>query len=534
MKYTLRDFLDSNLVPGIKLITKPFDFSKVYISSVSVQELPVDDFIRENEMVLSTAVGCLANEDVFFELIREVSTSNASVLFLAFRDPVYEVFPSVISYADSVSLPVFVLPWEYRFSDIQATVTHSILEKRNQIYKDLQDQLLDSFFRSESIDEAVNMVSRAFQFPILIEDENGNTVAVSKSYSHVNTDVEHWESKKVSIYIGSQPSGYLCFYDLSSVESHFDKIPVDVECEMLKKHICFPISLWLNRKKIEDITVTHLKNDFVWNLAVHNYDSLAEMIKQGATLGFNLNIPYTCVFLKLLPRGQGSVENEEYSSTTAADSAKIEEYLIQSSKRSGLRAMVSRRNLDFILYLENITIRPEKAVEDFVKEAHKRITQLFSSYDCYWGISETSLKKTDYAELYNNARLALQYCLRSKQSLYQLSYKDAQEAQIIDVLSHNKQIRKIAADILHPLETQNTDSNVDLLGTLYTYVKCNYNTSLTARTLFIHRQSLLYRLEKIENLLEMSLDNHQDLFLLGICLRVADTKYVEKESKRYS
>jgi purine catabolism regulator len=44
--------------------------------------------------------------------------------------------------------------------------------------------------------------------------------------------------------------------------------------------------------------------------------------------------------------------------------------------------------------------------------------------------------------------------------------------------------------------------------------------SLTARKLNIHRQSLLYRLEKIEALTEMSLDDHQDLFLLEVSTRM--------------
>lgn len=48
------------------------------------------------------------------------------------------------------------------------------------------------------------------------------------------------------------------------------------------------------------------------------------------------------------------------------------------------------------------------------------------------------------------------------------------------------------------------------------FIQCNYNISLTARNLYIHRQSLLYRLSKIEELTGMSLREHQDLYLLEI------------------
>ena len=42
----------------------------------------------------------------------------------------------------------------------------------------------------------------------------------------------------------------------------------------------------------------------------------------------------------------------------------------------------------------------------------------------------------------------------------------------------------------------------------------------TARSLHIHRQSLSYRLEKIEQLTGMSLGSHEDLFLLEVYSRI--------------
>lgn len=60
--------------------------------------------------------------------------------------------------------------------------------------------------------------------------------------------------------------------------------------------------------------------------------------------------------------------------------------------------------------------------------------------------------------------------------------------------------------------------NTDYIDTLRTYINCNYNISETARLCSLHRQSLLYRLEKIEELCGMSLKNHEDLFLLELCL----------------
>ncbi|MGM8212901.1 helix-turn-helix domain-containing protein [Virgibacillus sp. W0430] len=46
------------------------------------------------------------------------------------------------------------------------------------------------------------------------------------------------------------------------------------------------------------------------------------------------------------------------------------------------------------------------------------------------------------------------------------------------------------------------------------------NSSKAARILNLHRQSLLYRLKKIESLTNMSLNNQDDVLLLNLSIKV--------------
>ena len=64
------------------------------------------------------------------------------------------------------------------------------------------------------------------------------------------------------------------------------------------------------------------------------------------------------------------------------------------------------------------------------------------------------------------------------------------------------------------------NSCTDLVKTLTEFIKNNYNASLTARHLHLNRQSLLYRLKKIETLTELSLSDRRDLLLLEIFTRI--------------
>ena len=51
---------------------------------------------------------------------------------------------------------------------------------------------------------------------------------------------------------------------------------------------------------------------------------------------------------------------------------------------------------------------------------------------------------------------------------------------------------------LAPLEAYDAERGTDLVNTLYVYVQQGGNIAATAETLFLHRNSVLYRLQRIE------------------------------------
>lgn len=511
MDYTLWEFLRSDIAAGAHQFAGSRDLRQIPIEAVSVQELPVDGFIQKDELVLSTAVGCLHDTAAFQTLVRSVKDAGAAALFLTFRDAGYVIPPEVITLAGAVGLPLFSIPWERRFSDIQAAVNSAIREKKLSVYQNLQTALFNAYFDGKPIDYAAAMISKTLYVPAVIMDTNHRVLAQAGSIP------ENDPSHELEICTGGILAGYLhlCTEDAPLVLPALPESPT----ELLQKYVCFPLSLWFNRKSIEDLTALRLKNDFVWDLAHKTDVPRAELLRQGAQLHFDLNRPYTCALLRAVPK-ETSEQVEEYSAAAASVSSRIEDLLIQEGKQSSAGAMVASRNLDFIMYLRNPSTEPEKYLEHFLDRLHHQLTTTYPLYSFYWGISEISQKVPEFPQLYQNAALALQYCLHSNSTPYRFTYRDTKEAQIVSALSNNEKIRQIAEELLLPLRGHGSDSGLDLIETLSTFIRCNYNTSQTARALHIHRQSLLYRLEKIKDLAGLTLDDHKDLFLLEISLRV--------------
>ena len=135
--------------------------------------------------------------------------------------------------------------------------------------------------------------------------------------------------------------------------------------QLFEQYVAFPLALWFNKKNIEDLTATRLKNDFVYNLATGNYASFSEMVRQGANLHFDLTRPYTCIVLKASLRGNDK-DTVEYSERIACYIAEIEEILLREGAQRGRKIMVSNLSLEFVVFLENRDPSPRETVEQYL------------------------------------------------------------------------------------------------------------------------------------------------------------------------
>ena len=509
MHYTLADLLEGGILPSARLLTGEGDFSKVVIDSVSVQELPLDDFIQKNELVLSTAIGCDRDPQRYLQLIQGARQAHGAAIAFAFREDGRTIPPEILRQAGD--LPVFQIPWEYRFSAIQSAVLDAIREKEVAVFKEVQNKLFNLFFETSPLDEAARYIAQTLEVGVQIFNRAGELRGSSREEEA--PPPPDAPSLEVEILISSMVFGKLRILAEAGAAD-----PAENR-HLFEQYVAFPLALWFNRKNIEDLTATQLKNDFVHNLATGNYDSFSQMVQQGANLHFDLARPYTCIVLKASLNGEKE-ESIEYSNRTARTAAEIEEILLREGARRGMKIMVSNLSLEFIVFLENLPPAPQEGVEAYLDGVDRRIRQTFPNLTLLWGFSEIRLEPQDFSRLYRNARLALQYCAAAGDGSRRFAYKDTRKALIVSVLSENPQILQNAQEVLGALMAYDARSDVGLMGTLTCYIANNYHISKTARDLHIHRQSLLYRLEKIQHLTGLSLDDHNDLFVLEVFSRI--------------
>ena len=81
--------------------------------------------------------------------------------------------------------------------------------------------------------------------------------------------------------------------------------------------------------------------------------------------------------------------------------------------------------------------------------------------------------------------------------------------------------------MLAPLEAYDARRDTDLLDTLRVYVKTGGNITTTAETLFLHRNSVAYRLLRIQEVSGLELRDRQIRSLLLAALALTDPAFLE-------
>lgn len=519
--YTLSDLIGSGIITRMNSLTEPsaFNYSEIPIRSISVQELPLDDFIQSDEIVLSTALNCDKHPDNFRIFIESAAASQASAILFSFRNPLTEVPGSVLHLAEQSGLPVFSIPWESRFSNIQSHVISEIEKDKLSFYNNIQNRLFNLYFDGRSLQDAIDLISESFESPVELLNSQHQTITTSdRSEGHAVGLISHsstnFTNATVEISLKDTSFGWLQInsVDISLIHNH----------GQMEKYLAFPLSLWFNKEMIETQTKIRLKNDFVRNLATGNYNSINEMIQQGHMLNFDLTLPYSCVLMKLLSRDT-LMPIEEYSSRYMHDTEQIEQIIINEARIHQVAVLPANFSMTFTIYIENCPPDPETSIQRFINSLEKKITAAYPEYVCRWGLSETSADRSqtsDFPHLHTNASVALRYCMASGESRYLVTHKDTKKFKIIAALSGSSELQEIMMEIIKPLVDYDRSSGIELLNTLREYLNSNYNISQTARNLHIHRQSLLYRLNRISELTGMSMNSHDDLFVLEAMLRL--------------
>lgn len=209
-----------------------------------------------------------------------------------------------------------------------------------------------------------------------------------------------------------------------------------------------------------------------------NEETLAQVCR---TQNFDSSLDYFCIFCRAL---------EE-------DTARIGQAIKGAAGRSGMVCRQFMRTQAVVYLLGKKKLKYPEEVQVLREEVREELSH--AELESFIGIGEPVRKAGRIKKSYEQARLTALF--QEKKQDYSIAFYRENEMLLCMYRDMKKEsIEKIYEKIMLPIITYDAETGAELMKTVQVLIEQNWNLKETAQILFIHRNTLMKRREKIEAL----------------------------------
>lgn len=150
----------------------------------------------------------------------------------------------------------------------------------------------------------------------------------------------------------------------------------------------------------------------------------------------------------------------------------------------------------------------------------KKMADVIPVYASYWGISYEFYDFADFKKYYKQALESLEYAIEenvSFRSMYQISYKC-----MINKLTLDHDLDGYIHPLISLLRKHDLNENTEYVKTLFAYMICGQNFTDASAMLKLHRNTLIYRINNIQKMSEIDLNDLETKKLLLLSLFILE------------
>lgn len=267
---------------------------------------------------------------------------------------------------------------------------------------------------------------------------------------------------------------------------------------------------------MEENNKANRKGEFLYNL-LFGYDINERYIAKIAGLfGMDFSIPHR-VGIIVVDRVYGdNLENDEHT------------YNYYMSCMTKLISDMKDATLFMNFLNKGVLLFPDYEDDRIIKQLEHILNQLDDNTQFRERMKSTCilgrpyLNPQDYGKSYQEAKslICKKDALTSSQKKKVISSSMMGIYKFLFANGNKEEIQAYCEKRLRRLEEYDSANNTDLIDTFLAYYMNGFNISKTATALFIHRNTLQYRLSKISELLDMELDDYMEYLEMINCIMV--------------
>lgn len=524
--------LGTRVITGDGLMNRPVSWTTV----IYPEDKVAHKMIQTSEIILFAAgdtrhASNSGLNDV--EIIRWAIEHQAAAVVLS-----QAASPTAIAEAKAQGLPVMALPHSVRIREVEKTIVSLLVDRKGQVERrgtQIYRQLTQISSRNEGMTELISAMARLTNKAVIIQDKRLRAIAntVQPQFVAVWDDVETFLRKQDNLPVEIQDRhkvgdmeppvlmqalpvtgmtrliapvitkgvgrGYL---SIIGQENDFDDID-SLVCE----HGAAACALEMAKQKAVNETEKRLRGTFLDRLLIGDV-SQQEAIKQGERFDHDMTLTHLAMVLSWRGDDPPSMRRLETTVNSLVDHNTADALIwIREKEREVVvfHATEPRDPIDNSM----------KMAETFAKEINRQYPQNRVAIGLGQPARDIGAWRNSYRDAVQARDLAIR--LQTDTPLY---IGDLGVYQLILSLSDREKLTEFCDRTLGPLVEYDMRQSADLIKTLEAFFNCHGNLSQTAETLIVHRNTLLYRMNRINEIAQIDLNRPETRLALHLALTI--------------
>jgi len=473
-----------------------------YIKGVTVIDSPdVANWLKGGELLLTTTYAFKDNPESLYQLLEDISNKRATAVVIKLSRFIQDILPEVLELADRLDLPLIDVPFHIPWIDIINPVTTEIIKQKGTDYietSQVQERLLENIFAGGDVTSIVYLLSELINKPIAYYDASGNLLAYknpkssgNNAYFFTELSNENDLQLKFPVKLINKAHGQLVVVShkkLNKLESFIvNQVVIILTLEIYRLH---------SVQKAEQ----SLRDEFLYDLLHGRFTNKDELLDRAE-------------FYKLDLSGSKVVMVIFSNSLNFKDTITSIEGFFNRKQMSVIITRIS----DLVVAIFDVSkILPPNNGDVYFVELAKNLME---------SIKGNNLFSIGIGRIYNgaeNIKASFQEAKSAVKMGNSISghgvyhYSGLGFYRLLINCHDQTEIQSFYDQYLGKL----SDCDDELINTLRVFLNANGNISETANKMFFHYNTIKYRLNQIEKLLNMDLKDPEVRFNLLVALRI--------------
>jgi purine catabolism regulator len=518
------------------------------VKTVTVAEVPdAMDWLNGGELVVTTAYYIKEDPLAQKKWVQGLVYHGAVALAIKparFIGNIPEVIKQI---GDELSFPIIELPPKITWPVIIEGVMNLILDRASALVKrseEIHRRLTKLVLDSKGMDKIARTVSDIVNNPVIIEDRWFNLLTVSdtdendrnilnhrlspdyikqlkvlqkenkikmnhkSSYAEIPLFIDGKEYKQYifPIIAGQELYGYFSVIEKNGIVTDKDYIAME--------HGSTVIALELLKKKASFEAEGRLKADFLRTLLEEGNEE--EVKQKAAAQGFDLSGLLTAIIIRVYKQEENPIHLIDTFLT------KTIHHMVQQLDP---KAFTIPRQDDLVIFLHsdnNKNTEFIKKVKDISINIVKALEQNLFGYKSIIGIGNPYEKIKDIKKSYSEALEAVNTAKKFPSYGQVVCFAEMGCYRLLSMVKDRSVLEAYCQDTIGKLIEYQKENKVDLIETLENFLISNGNQADVARKMFLHVNTVSYRLNKIKELLDVDLSQAETRFNLYLALKILE------------